>query len=421
MICRASATADAATGLDDARSTGRAMSALAAPRLWLAHRFEPLRDRQAEWQARLAMVAQARRFLYVSSYFVEFDGYGVAFLEALAAAARRGCRVVLGLDAFGQRLGNYARPEAERRRLDALLADAAAAGVTIRWYRARTALQRRLGAGHHVKVQLSEAGSLLLASGNITARSFDGWNEFSALLDGPIAARALRDVIELFELDDDAHRADVAELEARPAAAANAPDGTPYRFEYLFHDPNRGSGFLHPVVYAPNPITARLVRAIDAARHSVRLSSFYCKPTRSLAHALCRAARRGVRVEIFHSHRDTLAESRLPWLSAAVEYGPFLSAGIRIHECRRGEHSKIFLVDDRWVAFGSYNAEHAAHERLAEVMVATDDPRVVRHLGSVLEDLAAEPDLVAVRPGAAWLAVPTGLGRLLWRPMRRWL
>ena len=384
---------------------------------WLSSRFVPLRSRQDEWNVRLDMVERARQFLYVSTYFIEHDDYGLRFLEALAAAARRGVFVFLGLDGFGQRLGNYARPRPEQQRLEALLAAAARDGVRLATYRPATALQRRLGAGHHVKIQLSDAGTLLIGSSNLSARSFEGWGEFSAVLDGAIVARALRDLIDLFALTDESPRAHAALLDAHAVSAGPAP----HRFEYLVHDPNRDAGGWHPLVFGANPITDWLVRAVDGARLSVRLSSFHCKPTATLADALVRAARRGVRVEIFHSHRAALAESELPWLSAAFEYRRFLRAGIRIFESRCGEHSKLFIVDGRWAAFGSYNAEHAAHERLAELMVASGDPRVVAALDEVLTRMAASADVSPVLQAQADARLAARLGWMFWRPLRRWL
>lgn len=384
---------------------------------WLSSRFVPLRSRQDEWNVRLEMVRRARHFVYVSTYFIEHDDYGQRFLAALAAAARRGVSVFLGLDGFGQRLGNYARPKPEQQRLEALLDAARREGVQLGVYRPASALQRKLGAGHHVKIQLSDEGMLLIGSSNLSARSFEGWGEFSAVLDGPIVARALRDLIELFALTGEQPRAHAAMLDAHAAHAGPVP----HRFEYLVHDPNRGAGAWHPLVFGANPITDRLVRAVDGARHSVRLSSFHCKPTAGLADALLRAARRGVRVEVFHSHRAALAESELPWLSAAFEYRRFLRTGIRIFESRRGEHSKLFVVDGRWAAFGSYNAEHAAHERLAELMVASGDPRVVGALDAVLTRMAVSADVSPVQPAQADARLAARLGWMFWRPLRRWL
>ena len=97
-------------------------------------------------------------------------------------------------------------------------------------------------------------------------------------------------------------------------------------------------------------------------------------------------------VEVFHSHRDALPATDLAWIAAAVGYGPLLDAGVRIFENRHGEHSKIVLVDDTWVAYGSYNFEDAAHDRLAEAMIASRDRRAIDPAREIVERLRDDAD-----------------------------
>ena len=81
---------------------------------------------------------------------------------------------------------------------------------------------------------------------------------------------------------------------------------------------------------------------------------------------------------MYHSHRDALPATDLAWIAAAAHYPRLMKAGVRIYENRHGEHSKIVLIDNEWVAFGSYNFEHAAHDRLAEAMLASRDVRATQ-------------------------------------------
>jgi cardiolipin synthase len=161
---------------------------------------------------------------------------------------------------------------------------------------------------------------------------------------------------------------------------------------------------------------------IDRARRSLRITAFYCKPAPILREALLRACRRGVEVEIFHSHRDSLEASQAPWISASVRYAALLAAGARIHENRAGEHSKILLVDDRETAIGSYNFEHAAHDRLVEAMLFTEDRALCAELHALFDGLRASPD--NRRLSADWLGelpATLRLKRWLYRPMERWI
>lgn len=352
-----------------------------------ASSFEVLWSRQAEWQRRISMVREARRFLYISLFYLEYDDYGREMLDALRAAQERGVRVQVNIDFFGQRLGGVLMIRDQRRRLDAALDALRAAGGRVIFYRPPRWIQRRLAGGHHVKIQVSEAGEALLCSGNITKSSFTGWNECGVALRGPVTARLLESC-RLIGGEVDA--ADVAQLAAVAAAEGG---GQAVELDYWFCNPNLSQGPLGALAPGfPNSLTGRMIDMVDAAERSLCITSFYFKPTRTLLAAVLRAARRGVHVEVYHSHREALPATDLAWIAAAAGYEPLLDAGVHIHENRRGEHSKIVLVDTAWVAYGSYNFEDAAHDRLAEAMVATRDVRAITPAVGIFEQLRADPD-----------------------------
>ena len=79
----------------------------------------PLWDRAAEWARRLAMIREATSFLYLSTYYIEHDAYGIELLAALLAAERRGVAVHLLIDGFGQRLGGMLMSRRDRAALAA--------------------------------------------------------------------------------------------------------------------------------------------------------------------------------------------------------------------------------------------------------------------------------------------------------------
>jgi cardiolipin synthase A/B len=379
----------------------------------VASRFLLLQDPAIEWARRMAMIREARHFLHLVTYFVDHDPWGIELLDELALAQRRGVAVMLGIDRFGQYLGGQLHSPWQRQDLQARLA---ALGPAVRFYQPPSRLQRVLGAGQHIKIQLSDAGEALHGSSNITRRSFDPtqWKELSFSLWGPAAAAALEPIDALFPgAVPDAHRGLLTQA-ADPGAALP--------LEYWWHDPNQHASRLAPLTRVDNPLTQRLVESIDRAGTSVQATSFYFKPCASLAAAFVRAARRGVRVEIFHSHRDALVESVLPWLAAAAAYPDWHAAGVTIHESTRGEHSKLLLVDGAELAIGSYNFEHAAHDRLAELMVFVRDTEVLRQARAVFDALRADPDNRVV-DGPAYAREPWALRArsTLFSPLRRWV
>ena len=375
----------------------------------------PLWNRATEWQRRLAMIREARAFLYLSTYYIELDEYGVELLDALSVAQQRGVAVNLLIDGFGQQLGGVLMSPASKAALDSRLDDLRRAGAVVTIYRPRHRVQQWLGGGHHVKIQVSDAGEAIFGSGNITRMSFAGWNEYSVSLRGPI----VRTLLESYgEIGGSVHPDHLDHLRA----IANTVDAD-IELDYWLCNPNLLQGAFGPLGWrGPNLVTDRLVGMIAAARQSIAITSFYFKPVEPLLTALVDAARRGVDVEVHHSHLDALPATELAWIAAAAHYPRLLRAGVRVHENRHGEHSKIVLVDRNRVAFGSYNFEHAAHDRLAEAMLASRDPRAVEPALAIFAELRQHPDNVRVTPQML-RALPVRLRakRTMLGPLKRWM
>ncbi len=351
----------------------------------------PLWNRASEWERRLGMIREARRFLYLSTYYVEYDAYGAELLARLIEAQRRGATVNLLIDGFGQRLGGVLMSAAVKAALQDRLDALRGAGAVVTVYRPPHPMQRRLGGGQHVKIQVSEQGEAIFGSSNVTRTSFEGWNEYSVALRGPIVRALLESYRTIGGEVDPAH---LRELDRCAAKTRGDID-----LDYWICNPNLHQGRRGPLGWrGSNVVTERMLDMLNAARRRIRLTTFYFKPAPALLDALLAAARRGAEIEIFHSHRDALPATDLAWIAAAAGYPRLLGAGVRIYENRSGEHSKIVLVDDAWVAFGSYNFEDAAHDRLAEAMLATRDPAAVAPARAIFDALRADPGNTPVGP-----------------------
>ena len=271
-------------------------------------------------------------------------------------------------------------------------------------YRPRHRVQRWLGGGQHVKIQVSEAGEAIFGSSNLSHSSFEKWNEYSVALRGPVARVLLESYREIGGIVDDAHLRALSAVTAVTAPPAAGPAGSgpaDILLDYWLCNPNTHQGVLGPLGWrGANVVTDRFVDRIATARHSIAMTSFYFKPVEPLVAALVAAARRGVQVEVHHSHRDALPATDLAWIAAAAHYDRLLPAGVRVYENVHGEHSKIVLIDDDWVAFGSYNFEHAAHDRLAEAMLVSRDARAIQPARDIFAELRQHPDNTLVTPQA---------------------
>ncbi len=375
----------------------------------------PLWERAAEWERRIAMVKAARSFLYLSTYYIEHDPYGLGMLAELSLAQRRGVAVNLLIDGFGQRLGGTLMSAGDKAALAVMLDGLQRAGAVVTTYQPRRSLQRWLGGGQHVKIQVSEAGEAIFGSSNLSRSSFEKWNEYAVALRGPVVRTLLESYRDIGGSVDDTHLAQLDEV-----AEAGAADLV---LEYWLCNPNSCQGRTGPLGWrGANVVTDGLIDRIATAKRSIWITSFYFKPVEPLLAALVDAARRGVRVEVYHSHRDALPATDLAWIAAAAHYTRLLNAGVRVYENRRGEHSKIVLIDEEWVAFGSYNFEHAAHDRLAEAMLASGDVRATRPAAEIFAELRRHPDNALVTPqGLAELPARLKARRRLFGRFKRWL
>ena len=353
-----------------------------------AFSLRPLWERAAEWECRLGMISEAPEFLYLSTFYIEYDRYGIELLSALLDAQRRGVAVNLLVDGFGQLLGGVLMTTEDRRALSTQLDALRAAGATVTTYRPHYYLQRRLGGGQHVKIQVSELGEAIFGSSNVTRSSFEGWNEYSVSLRGPIVRSLLESYRDIGGQVDDSHLRRLDDVIPQGSAPT-----TPIELEYWCCNPNLLQGRLGPVGWrGHNVVSDQMIAMVREARETVELTSFFFKPIAPLMAALLDAAGRGVRVEVYHSHREALPATDLAWIASAVTYERLLDAGIHVYENRHGEHSKLVLVDRARVAFGSYNFEDAAHDRLAEAMLVSRDPRAVDPAASIFDGLQRDPD-----------------------------
>lgn len=372
--------------------------------------IRPLPAEPEEWQIRMEMLASARSFIYASMYFLQHDAYGQPYIAALEKARARGVSVNLLIDGFGQKLAGALMTPQQKQDIRLAVARLRAKGAQVVFYRCPRRLQRLLGSGMHIKIQLTEHGGALFSSGNISFTSYEKWCEFSTYLEGAVVPRLLRELPPYGLHVDDAHQ---RHLESLPAAEN-------HRFDYLSHDPTRDTHPLNPFRLAsPNALTDFIIQRIDAARSSLSLTSLYYKPAPALAAAVLRAARRGVRVEIFHCHRDALGPSVIPWIPAYLHYPALLEAGVHIYENPKGEHAKIVLIDDKEALWGSYNLEYAAHDRLAEAMMLSREEPMVAALRHVFDERRSNPDNIRIEN----TALPPALARKvrLFRPIERWI
>jgi cardiolipin synthase A/B len=285
------------------------------------------------YPAMLEAIESARGSIMLASYIFHGDGIGGRFVEALAAAHRRGVEVRVLIDDVNARFSPRNAVKPLRR-----------AGVPVGVFNP-TVIPARLYAANlrnHRKILVAD-GRLGFTGGlNIDRRYWNAEAPGRAFLDTHFRVRgpAVAHLAEVFADD-------------WQFATGEALRGGRW-FPEL---PATGESLARGVEAGPDESLDRLrwtiIGALNAAQSSARLCTPYFIPDSALISALNAAALRGVEVDILLPGRSDLPH--VQW-AAWGQLWQVLERGCRAWAGRgRFDHSKLMVVDGAWALVGSAN------------------------------------------------------------------
>jgi len=290
-------------------------------------------DGTTAFAAMFAAIDRARTSVFLEMYLFAADGTGREYRDRLAAAALRGVRVMVLVDAWG----SWTTPEA-------FWAPLRAAGADVRLFHP---IRRGLFPfRNHRKLLLVDDAVAWLGGMNVADEYRAGrkgeppWRDYLLGVEGPGVARLRRSFLRMWV------RAE-RRLLLRAFFRRRAP-----RDEVL---PEGGVRF-----FASGPgETARLAlqthrEVIRSARVSVDLAMGYFFPPGRILRELGRAVGRGVRVRLLVTRRTDVPAMR--WAARGL-YGRLLRAGIEVYEFLPAIlHAKLAIADDTLLV-GSANLD----------------------------------------------------------------
>ena len=343
----------------------RLMADASARPLLPGNRVEPLEDGDAAYPAMLAAIARAERSIVLATYIFDSSPIGRRFVDALAAACARGVAVRVLLDDVGAR---YSYPQADR-----LLS---ARGVPV---------ARFLPMWRAPYYNLRNHRKLLVVDGRLGFTGGMNIRTHHLLADNPRSPT--RDLV--FEVEGPV----VAQL-----AEVFAED-----WAFTTRESLAGPDWF-PALPASGPVAARgipdgpdedmdrtrwtFLGGLACARHSVRVLTPYFLPESAIATAFNLAAMRGVQVDIVVPEHGNL-----PVVQWAM-WGHFrkvLDHGCRLWLAPRPfDHSKLMVVDDLWVAFGSPNWDPRSLRLNFELGVECYDPELATRRGKLFDARLAQ-------------------------------
>ncbi len=290
-----------------------------------------------------ALVAEfdaAQHEIHFETYIFESDVTGRAVAAALERAARRGVAVQVLVDGFGS------------RDLDpALVRELREAGVRFLIYRQKISpwtLRRARLRRMHRKIAVVDARAAFVGGINVVddveepgtvAPRFD----YAVRVEGPLLARIHAVVKRLWKL--------VCATQLRPRWAETRAMAPPPEFR----GNQRAAFVIRDNIGHRSDIEQVYLAAIGQARREILIANAYFFPGRTFRRALMDAAARGVRVALLLQGR---AEYVLQHYASRALYGPFLDAGIEIHEYQKSYmHAKVAVIDGHWATVGSSNID----------------------------------------------------------------
>ncbi|HVY63566.1 MAG TPA: phosphatidylserine/phosphatidylglycerophosphate/cardiolipin synthase family protein [Gammaproteobacteria bacterium] len=296
--------------------------------------------------ASLEAIASARSSVDMETFTFRDSEIGRRFREALTAAAQRGVRVRLLVDAFGS-FGlrrNY-------------FAGLAAAGGAMRWFN-----ELRFASRHfrdHRKLLVVDEAVAFLGGCNIAKEYWGdgitaGWRDGGVGVRGPVAAVLAAEFAEQWKRAADGRWRFPAPRLRRRAEVVRAGE-----VEVLLIRPGLG----------PNPLRQAL-RADLATAKDVAITSAYFLPSHRLRRSLAQAAARGARVRVLLAGRSDVP---LMQLASRSLYRRLLRRGVEIWEYEpQVLHAKRIVIDDI-VYVGSSNLDPRSLRINFEIMLRIRD------------------------------------------------
>lgn len=334
----------------------------------------PLHNGEQAFPKMLEAIEQAEQSITLASYIFDWDDVGRRFAGAMEAAATRGVRVHVLVDGVGA-LGHFSRMGRLLLRSGAEVAS---------FFPLRFPLGRlRINLRNHRKILVVDGRIGFTGGMNITERHL-------VTRDKPQRAEDLH-----FEL----HGPIVGELQHTFAEDWRSATGRELRgVEYFPHLDLAGHTLCRGIVSGPDEdfedIHIIIRAALSAAQKSVRMVTPYYVPTPSLISATTTAALRGVNVKLVLPGVVDLPYMR--WAADAYLW-QLLERGIEVY--RRPPpfaHTKIMIVDDQWVLFGSANLDRRSFRLNFEFNVEAYDEAFAADMRDHVDGVIANANAVTL-------------------------
>lgn len=322
--------------------------------------IRPLFNGKQAYPAMLDAIKSANESIYLSTFLLDNDPVGRSFVKSLIEAHERGVHVAVLIDGFGLMLSWRSVVRFLRKQ-----------GVPAVVFLPLSLFppQIRLNLRNHRKLLVVDGKVGFTGGMNIGGtRSSKGYRRLTDMhykLTGPIVSQ-----LQQIFMEDWAY-SNGEEHQPLPPAM----DHTGNILARVIKD-----GPDNP----DNPLHTSILATISAAKHSVRIMTPYFLPSAELISVLSVAALRGIAVSIVLPVR-----SNWPFVHWASRnyFKDLLESGVRIfYQPRPFCHTKLLVIDDCYVQFGSANMDPRSLQLNFELNVEVLDMGLANELIAHVDD-----------------------------------
>lgn len=343
----------------------RVLTAVSGVPVTSGNRVELLRNGDEIFPAMLDAIERAERSIDLLTFIYWSGEIGSEFASRIARRARDGIRVRVLLDGVGAK--PIDRGLVERMQ---------SGGADVRFFRPPDP-RHPLRATHRTHRKVMICDELIGFTGGVgiadqwlgDGRTDGAWRDTHVRVRGP-AVSALR-----------------------AAFLDNWVETEPVLFEAAFdlfprHD-HHGASEIQVIKGTAEPgwndVSMTVRSLVELAEDRIRITTAYFVPDDDLRIRLCRAAERGVDVELLVPGPES--DKRFVQLAGEACYRPLLDAGVRIW-CYQPSmlHAKVLTVDSSVAVVGSANCNSRSTSLDDEVVLVVFDPAVARALDDHFEE-----------------------------------
>ena len=333
-------------------------------------------DYQGAFDAMIAEIDTARKYVHVEFYIVSLDKTTAPFFDALENAVKRGVTVRLLMDHIqSMRKPGYKRT---KRRLTA-------AGVKWELMLPLQPLKgkwQRPDLRNHRKLLIVDGAVGFMGSQNIIDRTYNKrrnirrgliWQDLMTRLEGPIVAGL--NAIFITDWYSETNELLTRDIEpTHPVAVPDALDCQVVPSGPGFKGENNLRLFLALLYYAQERII---------------ITSPYFVPDESIMYAITTATQRGLHVELFVSE---IGDQALVYHAQRSYYEELLRAGVKIYMYKAPYilHAKHFTIDDDVAVIGSSNMDMRSFSLNMEVSMMVRGRSFVRDLRAMEDGYRAD-------------------------------